>query len=138
MLNRLLIIPIIIFYSCQNNSNYDKWVKDEMANGRYQDSIQFGLKLGDSKKDFFIKAWELNNEGKVTHGPNNDFISYEIENMPEGERMNHLFYGTFNENNIMIGLDMRFYFLGCLWNDKSIRFSFAYRYAKIDGMVSRK
>ena len=88
MLNRLLVIPIIIFYSCQNNSYYDKWVKDEMANGRYLDSIQFGLKLGDSKKDFFIKAWELNNEGKVTHGPNNDFISYEIENMPEGEIKN--------------------------------------------------
>ena len=119
MLNRLLIIPIVFLYSCQTNSDYDKWVKDEMANGSYQDSIQFGLKLGDSKKDFFIKAWELNNQGKVTHGPNNDFILYEIEDMPEGQRMNHLFYGTFNEDNIMTGLDMRFYFLGWApWNDK--------------------
>ena len=49
------------------------------------------------QKGFFIKAWELNNEGKVTHGPNNDFILYELEDMPEGQRMNHLFYGTFNE-----------------------------------------
>ena len=119
MLNRLLIISIIFSYSCQTNSNYDNWVRDEMANGIYKDSIQFGLKLGDSKKDFFIKAWELNNEGKVTHGPNNDFILYELEDMPEGERMNHLFYGTFNEDNIMTGLDMRFYFLGWApWNDK--------------------
>ena len=59
--------------------------------------------------------------------------------MPEGERMNHLFYGTFNENNIMIGLDMRFYFwagLHGMINFNQIQFYLSH--AKIDGMVSRK
>jgi hypothetical protein len=32
--------------------------------------------------------------------------------------MNHLFYGIFNEDDVMTGLDMRFYFLGWApWND---------------------
>ena len=104
--------------SCQKPTIYDQWVKDELANSVYNDSIQFGLKIGDSKKEFFVKAWELNNEGKVTHGPNNDFIAYELKNMKVGKRINHLFYGIFNEEDIMTGLDMRFYYLGWApWND---------------------
>tara|TARA_B100001059_G_scaffold81411_1_gene79442 strand:- start:1682 stop:2254 length:573 start_codon:yes stop_codon:yes gene_type:complete len=118
MLNRFTIILFIFLNSCEDPSNYDQWVKDELTNGTYTESVQFGLKLGDTKKDFFVKSWELNNEGKVTHGPNNDFIAYELQNMPEGKRINHLFYGIFNENDIMTGLDMRFYFLGWApWND---------------------
>ena len=118
MLNRILILLFVFINSCQTSSNYYNLVKDELANGVYNDSIQFGLKIGATKKDFFIKAWELNNEGKVTHGPNNDFIAYELKNMEVGKRMNHLFYGIFNEDDVMTGLDMRFYFLGWApWND---------------------
>ena len=119
MLNRLYIFFIALIISCQNVSEYERIVKDEMARGVYTDSVQFGLKIGDSKKTFFTKAWELNADGKVTHGPNNEFIAYEIENMPEGKRVNHLFYGIFNDNDIMTGLDMRFYFLGWApWNEE--------------------
>ena len=119
MLNRLYIFFIALIISCQNVSEYERIVKDEMARGVYTDSLQFGLTIGDMKKTFFTKAWELNADGKVTHGPNNEFIAYEIENMPEGKRVNHLFYGIFNENDIMTGLDMRFYFLGWApWNEE--------------------
>jgi len=118
MLNRFTTILFIFLISCQDPSNYDILVRDELTNGNYIESVQFGLKLGDTKKDFFVKAWELNNEGKVTHGPNNDFIAYELQNMPKGRRINHLFYGIFNNDDIMTGLDMRFYFLGWApWND---------------------
>tara|TARA_A100001037_G_scaffold52191_1_gene44214 strand:- start:559 stop:837 length:279 start_codon:yes stop_codon:yes gene_type:complete len=92
MLNRLYIVLIALIISCQNVSDYERIVKDEMAKGVYTDSVQFGLTLGDTKKTFFTKAWELNADGKVTHGPNNEFIAYEIKNMPEGKRVNHLFY----------------------------------------------
>jgi len=119
MLNRLYIFFIALIISCQNVSEYERIVKDEMARGVYTDSVQFGLTIGDTKKTFFTKAWELNADGKVTHGPNNEFIAYEIENMPDGKRVNHLFYGIFNENDIMTGLDMRFYFLGWApWNEE--------------------
>ena len=117
MLNRLYTVLIALMFSCQNISEYEIIVKEEMASGIYIDSVQFGLELGDTKKTFFAKAWELNADGKVTHGPNNEFIAYEIKNMPEGKRINHLFYGIFNDNDIMTGLDMRFYFLGWApWN----------------------
>lgn len=89
MLNRLYIVFIALMISCQNGSEYERIVKDEMARGVYTDSVQFGLTIGDTKKTFFTKAWELNADGKVTHGPNNEFIAYEIENMPEGKRVNH-------------------------------------------------
>ena len=119
MLNKLLTIitPICVFFSCQNSSDYSVYVKQEMATGKYIDSLQFGLKFGDSKKTFFTKCWELNSKGIVSHGPNNEFVAYELDNLPEGNKMNHLFYGIFNEENIMIGLNMRFYYLGWApWN----------------------
>ena len=100
MLNRFTTILFIFLISCQDPSKYDELVRDELSNGNYIESVQFGLKLGDTKKDFFVKAWELNNEGKVTHGPNNDFIAYELQNMPEGRRINHLFYGIFNNERL--------------------------------------
>ena len=119
MLNRLNIVVLALIISCQNVSEYERIVKEEMAKGVYIDSVKFGLRLGDTKKTFFTKAWELNANGIVTHGPNNEFIAYEIENMPEGKRVNHLFYGIFNDKDIMTGLDMRFYFLGWApWNEQ--------------------
>ena len=60
MLNRLYIIFIALIISCQNVSEYERIVKDEMARGVYTDSVQFGLTIGDTKKTFFTKAWELN------------------------------------------------------------------------------
>lgn len=119
MLNRLYVLFIISIISCQNISESEIMVKEEMAIGNYVDSVQFGLELGDTKKNFFMKAWELNADGKVTHGPNNEFIAYELDNMPEGQTINHLFYGIFNDDDIMTGLDMRFYFLGWApWNNQ--------------------
>ncbi len=108
---------LLFLGSCTRESNYDRLVKTEMANGVYSDSLKFGLLLGDTKKTFYTKCWELNLEGIISHGPNNDFVAYELEGLNEGERINHLFYGIFDDENSMTGLDMRFYHLGWApWN----------------------
>ncbi len=108
---------LLFLGACTRESNYDRLVKTEMASGVYSDSLKFGLVLGDTKKTFFTKCWELNLEGVISHGPNNDFVAYELEGVNVGERINHLFYGVFDDENIMTGLDMRFYHLGWApWN----------------------
>ena len=119
-MNRKILLGMLILTSivaCKSESAYDRMVRTEMAKGVYSDSLKFGLALKDTKKTFYTKCWELNLSGEVSHGPNNDFVAYELKNTPEGQRINHLFYGIFNEDNIMTGLDMRFYHLGWApWN----------------------
>ena len=43
------------------------------------DSMPFGLKLGDSKKDFFAKCWELNKTGEILAGPGNEYARHYME-----------------------------------------------------------
>ena len=56
MLNRLNIVVLALIISCQNVSEYERIVKEEMAKGIYIDSVKFGLRLGDTKKTFFTKS----------------------------------------------------------------------------------
>jgi hypothetical protein len=44
---------LLFLGACTRESNYDRLVKTEMANGVYSDSLKFGLLLGDTKKTFY-------------------------------------------------------------------------------------
>lgn len=102
--------------SCQ--SKYDRTVKKEMASGKRIDSLQFNLYFGDSKKDFFAKCWELNKKRLIKQGPKNQYVAYELKGTSETS-MTHLFYGIFNEEKQMVGLDMEFTYDGWSpWTEK--------------------
>ena len=54
MLNRLNIVALVLIISCQNVSEYERIVKEEMAKGVYIDSVKFANKeyaLSERKKD---------------------------------------------------------------------------------------
>jgi hypothetical protein len=110
--------------SCE--SDYSKFVKRELATGVKNDSLFFGMKFNDSKKDFFDICKELNEKELVTHGPQNKFVKYNMKsNGGDVSNIQMLFYGIFDKDGMkvfdrdkkMTGLNMRFsYSAWAPWN----------------------
>jgi len=111
-----LIIFTFTILSCE--SDYSKLVKKELSTGVKNDSLFFGMKFNDTKKEFFATCQQLNNEKLVSHGPNNQFVEYTMKaNEDDESSIQMLFYGMFNEEQIMTGMNMRFsYNAWAPWN----------------------
>jgi hypothetical protein len=107
---------MLTILSCE--SDYSKLVKRELATGVKNDSLFFGMKFNDTQQDFFDICKELNSRKLVTHGPNNKFVQYFIKPDKENESsIQMLFYGIFNKERIMTGVNMRFsYSSWAPWN----------------------
>lgn len=104
----LLLCIGIITISCE--SEYQKMVKSEQKKNVLLNDLVFDMKFGGTKKDFFDRCWELNKEGKIAQGPNNNFVSHVIEGRDSTElSITMLFYGAFNEQDIMDGMKMEFF-----------------------------
>lgn len=109
-----LIVAILIVVSvigCE--SKYTSMLNREAKKNIPKDSLIFGMAMGDSKADFFKRCWQLNQEGVVTHGPNNQTVKYQLPMAADQESSSAitlLFYGAFNEQNTMVGMDMSFSF----------------------------
>lgn len=95
--------------SCQ--STYDQTVKSEMAQGPRFENLKFHLTFNDTKKEFFAKCWELNKKGLIKQGPKNQYVAYELKN-DSTQNITHLFYGIFDDQQQMVGLDMEFAYDG--------------------------
>jgi hypothetical protein len=115
-----LVIVCVSFVAC-NQSEYSKLVKSEMSKNTTHDTLFLGMTFGISKQEFFDKCWKLNSEGLVSHGPSNDFVKYNLplkEGAPLTESIRLLFYGIFNEEKKMTGMNVQFsYDAWSLWNE---------------------
>ncbi len=117
-LRRFAPLLILLVLGC-SESKYSTLVKTEMSKGIVNDSIFLGLKLGQAQKEFFDTCWKLNKDQVVTNGANG-FVEYNLptkggENSDQEITM--LFYGIFNEKNIMTGMKLEFsYDAWSLWN----------------------
>ena len=118
---RFLILLISIMLASCSESKYAKLVKTEMAKNVANDSLMFGMKFGLTKQGFYDQCWKLNNEGKILQGPSNEFVQYNLSIKKEESSIQDikmLFYGIFNEEQIMTGMDMRFSYVSwSLWNE---------------------
>ncbi|MCM4166882.1 hypothetical protein KCTC52924_01737 [Arenibacter antarcticus] len=116
----VLIISVITlgFVGCE--SKYTKMLNREAKKNELKDSLIFGMTLGDNKADFFKRCWQLNQEGLISQGPNNKTVKYELPMATKQESTSAitlLFYGAFNEQNTMTGMDMSFsYTAWSPWN----------------------
>jgi hypothetical protein len=103
---------------CQ--SEYDRYVAEELASGLSEDSLIFGMHIGQTKKDFYTVCWELNRQELIHQGTGNRTARFEIDHDSLGEKSNAksvLFYGIFDENDIMQGMDMTYsYTAWAPWN----------------------
>lgn len=115
----IFAIAGILLISC-TKSKYASLVKSEMGKGVVYDSLIFGMKFGETKQDFFDQCWKLNNKGIIMQGPQNNFVKYDLVPKEKDSTINSitmLFYGVFNKEKIMTGMDMKFYYIAwSLWN----------------------
>jgi hypothetical protein len=116
-----LLLIAVLFVSC-SGSEYSQLVKREMAKGVVYDSLLFDMKFGQQKEEFFQKCWQLNQKGIISNGPGNTSVKYVLpqQNATVSEKnITLLFFGDFDENKIMTGMDYQFYYNAwSIWNKK--------------------
>jgi len=116
--NICVSVFFVLLVSC-SESKYSSLIKEEMSKGIVQDSLFLGLKLGQSQKEFFDKCWQLNRDKIVTNG-SDGFVMYVLPGGKKGDlgqAITMLFYGIFNEEKVMTGMNLQFYYDSwSLWN----------------------
>jgi len=102
-----LLIIASLFASCK--SEYQQYVERELNSGIKNDSLILGMYMGETKKDFFAKCWELNAQKKISQGTGNKTARLmEDEGTKEAKMI--LFYGKFDKQEVMRGMDMTYTF----------------------------
>lgn len=104
---------LLVLGACK--SEYTSLVERELASGKQYDSLIYGLRLGDSQKKFFTQCWELNKQGLVKQGPNNQYVELipaEQDSINFAKKIQTLFYGEFDADKKMVALRMKFSFDG--------------------------
>ena len=118
MKTSVIVIGILgALFSIGCESDYTRLVKSELRSEVHYDSLVFDLKLGDTKKEFYEKCWSLNKKGLIMQGPENNYVQYFLGPDSLATSIRMLFYGDFNEAQIMHAMDMKFSFIGWApWN----------------------
>ncbi len=116
----IYILSIItLLNSCE--SEYSKAIKSEMKSGVVYKELFLTLEVGDTKKDFYDKCWDLNKEGLVSQGPGNKYAKYSLDLPAKNDSTENvvvLFYGIFDKNEVMYGMDMKMsYSSWSPWNE---------------------
>lgn len=113
----LLLVILSISFGC-SKSEYDTLVKAEMNKNVIYDSLFMTMEFGITKQEFFNRCWKLNKQELVKQGPRNNFVEYKLKDRSDADKtITMLFYGTFNDEKIMTGLDLKFYYEAwSLWN----------------------
>jgi len=113
-----ITFSLLLVHSCK--SDYQKLVETELATGKIFSELPFDLEFGMTKKEYFEECWTLNKEGVIGAGPGNQYAMHML--MPEGitdslYTVRMLFYGMFDEETIMHGMDMKMEFVAWSpWN----------------------
>lgn len=94
-------------YGCK--SEYAKIVEEEKNSGKIYEELPFGLRMGMTKKEYFAECWKLNKDGIIGAGPGNEYAKYELKPIGAPDSLHDvkmLFYGIFDQNDIMYGMDI--------------------------------
>lgn len=115
-----IVFASLLFYGCK--SEYTKAVEDGLASGVINDSLIFGMRMGQTKEDFFRICWDLNKAKLISEGPGNLSAKYlepydSTRDMSLRKQM--FFYGIFDQKDSMRGMDMTYnYTAWAPWNAK--------------------
>lgn len=109
----------VLFMNC-SGPEYSTLVKREMAKGVVYDSLLFDLKFGQTKQEFLSACWKLNQQGIISEGPGSKSVKYILpvnEDSKSESGITLLFFGDFDEDKIMTGMDLQFYYNAwSIWN----------------------
>jgi hypothetical protein len=118
-MNKVLGFTILVLFfliSCRQ-SEYNKLIKEEMSKNIIHDTILLGHKFGQTKDEFFEICWQLNKKKIVKQGGKSNTVEYIIPKGASSPAIKMLFYGKFNEKDIMTGIEAEFsYPAWSLWN----------------------
>lgn len=114
----LAVLPMLI--AC-NQSQYEKVVARELSSGVDHKKMIFDMEIGSTKKDFYGKCWQLNKDKLVAQGPSNQYVRHVLDAVSPiyspSSKMEMLFFGLFDEEDIMRGMRFRFSYTGWApWN----------------------
>lgn len=90
------IATLALLTSCKEP--YEQRAQRERTSGARYDSLFLGFELGMPRSDFFNRCWELNRQGLVTNGPENNSVLYVFSDYDYPIDMN--FYPEFENDRI--------------------------------------
>lgn len=112
LIKSILFLSIIGFsLACEIESEYSKLLKNELKSGKLYEDLVLGMKMGQTKDDFYKICADLNKKKLITSGSRNlypEYILYPKETVEKGKKIRMSFMGIFNNDRIMKGMDIRF------------------------------
>ena len=123
-LNKIIFCLLVLtpFLACEIESEYSKLLKKELKSGKSFNDLVLGLKIGQTKDDFFEICAELNKKKLITSGARNlypEYILYPKDSVENGKKIRMSFMGIFDNNRIMKGMDIRFnYYSWIAWREE--------------------
>ena len=123
-LNKIVFFLLILtpFLACEIESEYSKLLKKELKSGKTFDDLVLGLKIGQTKDDFFEICADLNKKKLITSGARNlypEYILYPKDSVENGKKIRMSFMGIFDNDRIMKGMDIRFnYYSWIAWREE--------------------
>ena len=108
MIKWFCFFSMLAFISCK--SEYTKYVESELDKGEINDSLIFGMRMGQTRKDFFRICWDLNKAQIITNGEGMNAKYIEKLDSTEDQTLQKtmLFYGIFDQNDTMRGMDIKY------------------------------
>ena len=101
----------ILLISCK--SEYDQYVRRELNTGIKNDSLIFGMYMGQTQRDFYSICWELNAQKLISQGTGNRMAKYlePLEAVADSTMRKEMeFFGIFDDGKVMRGMEMIYRF----------------------------
>ena len=123
-LNKIVFFLLILtpFLACEIESEYSKLLKKELKSGKSFNDLVLGLKIGQTKDDFYEICADLNKKKLITSGARNlypEYILYPKDSVENGKKIRMSFMGIFDNDRIMKGMDIRFnYYSWIAWREE--------------------
>ena len=123
-LNKIIFCLLVLtpFLACEIESEYSKLLKKELKSGKSFNDLVLGLKIGQTKDDFYEICADLNKKKLITSGARNlypEYILYPKDSVENGKKIRMSFLGIFDNDRIMKGMDIRFnYYSWIAWREE--------------------
>lgn len=114
-----IVITATLLFLSSCKSEYEAYRERELASAVVVDSLIFDMHMGQTRKEFYDQCWELNRQKKVHQGGGaNVKVDIPADDLyPDRGGINLLFYGAFDEEKIMRGMDFTYSYKGWApWN----------------------
>ncbi len=120
LLSKLFALAFIVLLISCGKSDYDRLVTTELGKNVRMDSIVWNVFFGDSQKEFYAVCWELNKQGIIGHGPENQHVMYKMKGASP-HVISMLYYPEFDSQDRLKRMDMKFFYDG--WSPGTKKFS---------------